>query len=55
MRKLYVWKLYDKDGVLLASGKHKEVVNVLYRRFVYGHIFDDMLYRTNEIYKGETR
>ena len=50
-----VWQLYDKDGNLLAEGRHKEVVSVLYPRYVYGHIFTDQLYRTNILlkdYKG---
>lgn len=53
MRKNWkVWILRDKDGKELARGRKKDVLDVLYPRYVYGHIFTDKLYRTNEpLYK----
>ena len=44
-----VWKLFDSKGNLIAEGRKKDVVDVLYRRYVYGHIFTDELYRTSEL------
>ena len=53
MKNWKVWKLYDKDGRLLAQGRKKDVVDVEYPRYVYAHIFTDVLVRTNELlYKG---
>lgn len=49
MKNWKVWVLTDKDGKELARGRKKDVVNVAYRRYVYGHIFTDNLYRTNEL------
>lgn len=43
-----VWKLYDKDGNLLIAGRKKDVIDKLYPRYVYAHIFTDVLVRTNE-------
>lgn len=53
MRKNWkVWILRDKDGKELARGRKKDVLDVLYPRYVYGHIFTDKLYQTNEpLYK----
>ena len=49
-----IWELYDKDGNLLARGRKKAVLDVLYPRYVYGHIFTDELYRTSEfLYPAE--
>lgn len=43
-----VWKAYDKDGNLLAEGRKKDVIDRLYPRYVYCHIFTDRLYQTSE-------
>ena len=43
-----VWRLYDKDGNLIAEGRKRDVVRVAYARYVYGYIFTDELYRTNQ-------
>lgn len=44
-----VWILTDANGNELARGRKKDVTNVLYKRYVYGHIFDDCLYQTKEL------
>ena len=49
MKNWRVWVLIDKDGKELARGRKKDVVNVLYPRYVYQHIFTDELYRTKEL------
>lgn len=49
MKNWKVWILTDKDGNELARGRKKDVVNVMYPRYVYSHIFTDKLYRTNEL------
>lgn len=49
MKNWKVWALYDKDGNLLIKGRKKDVINVAYPRYVYGHIFTDKLYRTSEL------
>jgi len=51
MKKMYVWVLLDENNNLLAKGRKKDVVKVLYPRFTYCRIYTDKLYRTNEIYK----
>jgi len=48
MKNWKIWKLYDAQGTLIAEGRKRDVVNVAYQRYVYGHIFTDNLYRTNE-------
>lgn len=48
MKNWKVWILTDKDGNEIARGRKKEVVNKMYTRYVYGHIFTDCLYRTSE-------
>lgn len=47
-----VWKLYDKDGRLIAQGRKKAVMNAEYPRYVYAHIFTDKIVRTDELYRG---
>lgn len=49
MKNWRVWVLLDKDGKELARGRKQDVANVAYQRYVYQHIFDDCLYRTNEL------
>lgn len=49
MKNWKVWVLTDKDGKELARGRKKDVLDVAYTRYVYGHIFTDNLYRTNEL------
>ena len=49
MKNWRVWVLTDKDGKELARGRKKDVINVAYGRYVYGHIFTDCLYRTDEL------
>ena len=49
MKNWKVWILVDKNGNELARGRKKDVINVLSARYVYGHIFTDSLYRTNEL------
>lgn len=44
-----VWLLTDAQGNVLAKGRKKDVCNVAYHRYVYKHIFDDWLYRTNQL------
>lgn len=53
MKNWKVWILTDKDGKELARGRKKDVTDVLYQRYVYGHIFTDNLYRTSELLKAE--
>ena len=49
MKNWKVWILTDKDGNELARGRKKDVIKVMYPRYVYSHIFTDKLYRTNEL------
>lgn len=49
MRKWKVWVLEDKNGIELARGRKRDVLNVSYARYVYGHIFTDNLYRTAQL------
>ena len=51
MKNWKVWIAYDKNGKELARGRKKDVLDVLYPRYVYGHIFTDTLYRTNQLLK----
>lgn len=53
MKNWKVWVLTDKEGKELARGRKKDVMDVLYQRYVYGHIFSDNLYRTSELLKAE--
>jgi hypothetical protein len=53
MKNWKVWILTDKEGKELARGRKKNVMDVLYQRYVYGHIFTDNLYRTSELLKAE--
>ena len=48
MKNWKVWLLTDKDGKELARGRKRDVIKVLYQRYVYGGIFTDNLYRINE-------
>ena len=52
MKNWKVWILTDKDGNVIAKSRKQEVVNKAYGRYVYGHIFTDCLYRTDELLKG---
>ena len=52
MKNWRVWILTDKDGKVIAKGRKQEVTNKAYARYVYGHIFTDCLYKTNEPLKG---
>jgi hypothetical protein len=47
-RKFKQYALYDNNGNLLAIGRHNEVVNVLYPRYTYRHIFDDVFVFTGK-------
>ena len=47
-RKFYKWILTDCKGNIIAEGRKKDVANVSYIRYVYQHIFNDCLFRTNE-------
>ena len=53
MKNWKVWILTDKDGNELARGRKKDVMSVLYPRYVYQHIFTDNLYRTSELLNTE--
>lgn len=48
MKNWKVWILKDAKGNELARGRKQDVVKVAYHRYVYGHIFTDELFRTNE-------
>ena len=51
-KKWFVYRIVDKDGKEIARGQLKDCINVIYPRYVYGHIFTDTLYRTSErLYK----
>ena len=49
MKNWRVWVLTDKNGNELIRGRKKAVCNMMYHRYVYGHIFTDNLYRTNDL------
>ena len=49
MKNWRVWVLTDKDGNELARGRKKDVMDIAYTRYVYGHIFTDNLYQTKEL------
>ena len=49
MKNWKVWILTDKDGNVLAKGRKREVIDLAYTRYVYGHIFTDNLYQTKEL------
>lgn len=53
MKNWKVWILTDKQGNELARGRKQDVVKVAYQRYVYGHIFTDQLFRTNELLNAE--
>ena len=44
LRKFKNYILKDCDGNILAQGRLKDVEKVLYPRYVYRHIFTDVLY-----------
>ena len=44
MRKFKKYILENHKGEIIAQGRLKDVENVLYPRYVYSHIFDDVLY-----------
>ena len=49
MKNWKVWVLKNKEGQVIAQGRKKEVANIAYQRYVYGHIFTDTLIQTNEL------
>lgn len=44
LRKFKNYILEDANGNILASGRYKDVMLVSYPRYVYRHIFDDVIY-----------
>jgi hypothetical protein len=44
MRKFKKYILENYKGEIIAQGRLKDVEKVLYPRYVYSHIFDDVLY-----------
>jgi hypothetical protein len=49
MKKVFKkWVLTDYKNNLIVEGRKKDVVKVMYQRYVYQHIFTDNLYKTNE-------
>lgn len=47
-RKFKMWRLEDINGNVIAEGRKKDVENKSYFRYVYQHIFTDVLYPTNQ-------
>ena len=48
MKNWKVWILWDAEGNELIRGRKRDVINLEYQRYVYGHIFTDQLFRTDE-------
>ncbi len=48
MKNWKVWKLYDKEGNLIAEGRKNKVLKTASERYVYCGIYSDKLYRTEE-------
>ena len=48
MKNWKVWILTDKEGNEIIRGRKQEVLSIFNQRYVYGGIYDDCLYRTNE-------
>ena len=46
MKNWKIWILTDRHGNELARGRKREVLKIASQRYVYQHIFDDCLYRT---------
>jgi hypothetical protein len=44
MRKFKLYILENNKGEILAKGTLKEVMNVCHGRYVYQHIYDDVIY-----------
>jgi hypothetical protein len=44
MRRFKNYILENYKGEILAKGRYKKVMAKAYCRYVYGHIFDDVLY-----------
>ena len=44
LRKFKKYILEDSNGNILAVGRYNEVMHISYPRYVYRHIFDDVLY-----------
>ena len=42
------WILKDNKGKIIIEGRKKEVVNKMYHRYAYQHIFNDILMKTKE-------
>lgn len=53
MKKMYIYILTDCNGKILARGRKNFVCGVEYPRWCYGHIFNDCLYQTTELYTSE--
>ena len=47
-RKFKMWRLEDINGNVIAEGRKKEVGGKAYFRYVYQHIFTDLMYSTDE-------
>ena len=47
MANLNLWILINKNNIVIAKGRRKEVMQVRYCRYVYNHIYDDKIIRTN--------
>jgi hypothetical protein len=44
MRKFKNYILENAEGEILAQGRYSEVIKASYPRYVYQHIFDDVIY-----------
>ena len=44
LRKFKKYIIEDVNGNILATGRYNEVMCVLHPRYVYQHIFDDVVY-----------
>lgn len=52
MKNWKIWILTDRNGKELARGRKREVLKVASERYVYLHIFDDCLYKTENPLKS---
>lgn len=48
MKNWKVWVLKDVDGNVIIKGRKREVMQKAYERYVYMHIFTDMVVKTNK-------
>ena len=46
MANLNLWILVNKHNIIITKGRRKEVLKVRYHRYVYNHIYDDKVIRT---------